>query len=188
MKRMITVLATALLASSLLAGAADARGGGGGGGGHGGGFGGGFGGGGHMGGGFGGGGHIGGFGGGGHVGGIGGEHMGGLGGGGHVGGHIGAHGFRTAPARPASLRRIRAGIRLLQLSRLLRLVLPASRPALAAELQLSPSRKSCARADGPEGASNALRTDRPRNPGRYRIGSAPPSRSSRRSTGTGEPP
>src|SRR6185295_11031067 len=68
MKRMITVLATTLLASSLLAGAADARGGG-----HGGGFGGG---GGHMGGGFGGGDHIGGLGGGGHVGGFGGEHMG----------------------------------------------------------------------------------------------------------------
>src|SRR6476646_3046745 len=66
MKRLITVMATALLASSLLAGAADARG-------------------------FGGGGHIGGFGGGGHVGGIGGEHMGGLGDR-HVGA-VGAHGF-----------------------------------------------------------------------------------------------
>ena len=73
MQRMITILGTALLASSLLTGAADARGGGGGG------HGGGFGGGGHMGGGFGGGGHIGGFGGGAHIGGMGaGEHMGGL--------------------------------------------------------------------------------------------------------------
>lgn len=54
MKRTITVLATALLASCLLTGAADAHGGGG----HGGGFGGG-----HMGGGF-GGAHMGGFGGG----------------------------------------------------------------------------------------------------------------------------
>jgi hypothetical protein len=61
MKRTITVLATALLASSLLAGAADARGGGGGGG-----HGGGVGGGGHMGGGF----------GGAHMGGFGGDHIG----------------------------------------------------------------------------------------------------------------
>jgi len=58
MKRMITVLATALLASSLLAGAADARGGGGG----------------HMGGGF----------GGEHMGGLGGGH---IGSGGHIGAH-----------------------------------------------------------------------------------------------------
>ena len=91
MKRMITVLATALLASSLLAGTAEARGGGGGGG-----HGGGFGGGGHMGG-MGGGGHIGGLGEGAHIGGIGGgEHTESLGGGmgrldgGHIGAGIGA--------------------------------------------------------------------------------------------------
>src|ERR1700761_2316585 len=61
MKRVLTIMATALLASTLLAGAAEARGGGGGGGGH-------------MGG-FGGGGHIGGFGGGGRIGGAGGDHF-----------------------------------------------------------------------------------------------------------------
>ena len=82
--RVMKILATAVVASSLLATGAQARGGGGGGhmgGGFGGGhMGGGFGGG-HMGGGFGGGfggGHIGGFGGGfggGHVGGLGGAHM-----------------------------------------------------------------------------------------------------------------
>ena len=72
MKRMITILATALLASSLVAGAAEARGGGGGGG--------------HMGGGFGGGAHIGGMGGGEHLGGMGGDHFGSV-------GHIGDHGF-----------------------------------------------------------------------------------------------
>jgi hypothetical protein len=64
--RMMTILATAVLAGSLLATGAQARGGGGGGGG-----------GGHMGGGF-GGGHMGGFGGG-HIGGFGGDHMGGMG-------------------------------------------------------------------------------------------------------------
>jgi len=57
------ILASAVLAGSLLATGAQARGGGGGGGGHGGG----------------GGGHMGGFGGG-HMGGFGGEHMGGFGG------------------------------------------------------------------------------------------------------------
>jgi hypothetical protein len=62
------ILASAVLAGSLLATGAQARGGGGGGGGHGGGFGGG-----HMGGGF----------GGGHMGGFGGDHMGGMG---HFGG------------------------------------------------------------------------------------------------------
>ena len=70
------ILASAVLAGSLLATGAQARGGGGGGGGHGGG------GGGHMGG-F-GGGHMGGFGGG-HIGGFGGAHVGGFGGA-HVGG------------------------------------------------------------------------------------------------------
>jgi hypothetical protein len=87
MKRVMMILATAALASTLAVGTADARGGGGGGGGHGGGFGGGgFGGGGHMGG-FGGGAHIGGFGGGSRIGGVvGGAHLGGLGGGIHVGG------------------------------------------------------------------------------------------------------
>jgi hypothetical protein len=80
MRKTITILATALLASTLAIAQADARGGGGGGG-HGGG---GFGGGAHMGGGFGGGAHIGGFGGGAHIGGVGGgEHIGGIG---HVGG------------------------------------------------------------------------------------------------------
>ena len=63
MKQMISVLATALLAVSLLTVQAEARGGGGGGGGHAGG----------MGGGFGGGAHIGGVG---HVGGLGGTHIG----------------------------------------------------------------------------------------------------------------
>lgn len=68
MRKTITILATALLASSLAIAQADARGGGGGGG-HGGGMGGGFGGGAHMGGGFGGGAaHIGGIG---RVGGVG---------------------------------------------------------------------------------------------------------------------
>jgi len=93
--RVMMVLATALLAGSLVATAAQARGGGGGGGGHGGG---GFGGGGgHMGGGF-GGGHMGGFGGA-HIGGLGGAHIGGLGGahfgamgGEHFGSHIGGFG------------------------------------------------------------------------------------------------
>ena len=65
------ILASAVLAGSLLATGAQARGGGGGGGGHGGGFGGG-----HMGG-F-GGAHIGGFGGG-RLGGLGGDHVGGFG-------------------------------------------------------------------------------------------------------------
>ena len=96
MKQVITILATALLATSLLSGQAMARGGGGG---HGGGFGGGFGGGGHIGG-FGGGAHIGGMGGVGHIGGLGGAriaggvgnigglggtHIGGIGAGGHIG-------------------------------------------------------------------------------------------------------
>jgi hypothetical protein len=67
--RVMMILASAVLAGSLLATDAQARGGGGGG--HGGGFGGG-----HMGGGF-GGGHIGGFGGG-HLGGFGGGHMAGM--------------------------------------------------------------------------------------------------------------
>lgn len=82
MKRLMMILATAALASTLAVGAADARGGGGfGGGGHGGGFGGG---------GFGGGAHIGGFGGGTHIGGIsGGAHLGGPGGGAHIGGVVG---------------------------------------------------------------------------------------------------
>jgi hypothetical protein len=71
MRRAITILATALLASSLLTGAAEARGGGG------------FGGGGHMGG-FGGGAHVGGPGGIGHIGGFGGAvRMGGIGAGDH---------------------------------------------------------------------------------------------------------
>ena len=69
MKRTMIILATALLAGSLLATGAQARGGGGGGG--------------HMGG-FGGGGHMGGFGGGVHMGGFGG-HMGGGIGGSHIG-------------------------------------------------------------------------------------------------------
>ena len=78
--RVMMILATAVLAGSLLATGAQARGGGGGGGGHGGG---GFGGG-HMGGGF-GGGHMGGFGGG--MGGVGAGRVGGFGAGGiaHVG-------------------------------------------------------------------------------------------------------
>jgi hypothetical protein len=67
------ILASAVLAGSLLATGAQARGGGGGGGGH---MGGGFGGG-HMGGGF-GGGHMGGIGGG-RIGGLGGEHVAGMG-------------------------------------------------------------------------------------------------------------
>ena len=67
------ILASALLAGSLVATGADARGGGGGGG-HGGGF---------------GGGHMGGFGGG-HIGGFGGAHIGGLGGA-HIGGFHGGH-------------------------------------------------------------------------------------------------
>src|SRR5882672_751005 len=71
--RLMMVLATALLAGSLAATGAQARGGGGGGG-HGGGF---------------GGGHMGGFGGG-HMGGFGGAHIGGLGGA-YVGGFGGAH-------------------------------------------------------------------------------------------------
>ena len=74
--RVMMILASAVLAGSLLATGAQARGGGGGGG-HGGG-----GGGGHMGG---GGGHMGGFGGG-HMGGFGGGHMGG-----HMGGFGGGH-------------------------------------------------------------------------------------------------
>src|ERR1700754_4617326 len=88
--RMMMILASAVLAGSLLATGAQARGGGGGGG-HGGGFGGGGFGGGHMGGGF-GGGHMGGFGGG-HMGGFGG-HIGGMAGfgAGRVGG-LGAGGF-----------------------------------------------------------------------------------------------
>jgi hypothetical protein len=65
MRKAITILATALLATSLFTAAAEARGGGGGGGGgHGGGF---------------GGGHMGGFGGGAHIGGLGGTHMNGSG-------------------------------------------------------------------------------------------------------------
>lgn len=71
MRKMITILTMAVLASSLAIGQADARGGGGGG------HGGGFGGGGHMGG-FGGGAHFGGA-----VGGIGAAHIGGVG---HIGG------------------------------------------------------------------------------------------------------
>ena len=78
--RLITILASVLIAGSLAATGAQARGGGGGG--HGGGFGGG-----HMGG-F-GGGHIGGFGGG-HMGGFAGSHIGGLGGA-HIGGFGGGH-------------------------------------------------------------------------------------------------
>ena len=85
MKRMVTILATALLATSLFTVAADARGGGGGG--HGG---------------FGGGAHMGGFGGGGHIGGMGGiGHMGGFGAGAHLGGmeHLGGdHIDHFAPA------------------------------------------------------------------------------------------
>jgi hypothetical protein len=70
MRKMITILATALLASTLAIAQADARGGGGGGGGgHGGGMGG-FGGGAHMAG-FGGGAHLDGFGGAAHIGGVG---------------------------------------------------------------------------------------------------------------------
>ena len=63
MRHLITIVGTALLASSLLTGAAEARGGGG------------------FGGGLGGGGHIGGIGGsfGGHMGGLRGEHLGALG-------------------------------------------------------------------------------------------------------------
>jgi hypothetical protein len=76
--RVMMILASAVLAGSLLATGAQARGGGGGGGGHGGG-----GGGGHMGG---GGGHMGGFGGG-H---MGGGHMGGFGGG-HIAGRGRGH-------------------------------------------------------------------------------------------------
>jgi hypothetical protein len=78
--RVMMILAGAVLAGSLLATGAQARGGGGGGGGgHGGGFGGG-----HMGGGF----------GGGHMGGLGGGHMGGFGGsmGGFGGGRVGGFG------------------------------------------------------------------------------------------------
>jgi hypothetical protein len=82
MRKMITILSMALLASSLAIAQADARGGGGGGG-HGGGMGG-FGGGAHMGG-FGGGSHIGGFGVG-SVGGLGGARIGGVG---HIDGSIG---------------------------------------------------------------------------------------------------
>ena len=76
MRRIMTIMATALLASTLLASAAQARGGG-----------------------FGGGGHMGGFGGGGHIGGFGGGvHMGGgfEGGMGHIGGgetHFADHGM-----------------------------------------------------------------------------------------------
>jgi hypothetical protein len=78
-RRMIMTLASIVLAGSLLATGAEARGGGGGGGGHGGG----------MGGGMGGGGHMGGFGGG-HMGGFGGSHIGGLGAG-RIGGLGAAH-------------------------------------------------------------------------------------------------
>jgi hypothetical protein len=74
------MLATAVLAGSLLATGAQARGGGGGGGGHGGGGMGGF-----------GGGHMGGFGGG-HAGGFGGGRIGGLGGAGPMA-HAGHEGF-----------------------------------------------------------------------------------------------
>jgi hypothetical protein len=109
MRQMISILATALLATSLLTVQAEARGGGGGGGGgHAGGMGGGFGGhAGGMGSGFGGGAHIGGLGGGahigaigglgahiggdvGHIGALGGTHIGGIGTGGHIG--AGFHG------------------------------------------------------------------------------------------------
>jgi hypothetical protein len=86
MKRMMMILATAALASTLVSATAEARGGG-------------FGGGGHVGG-FGGGAHIGGVMGAGHIGGIGGGvhvggmmsagHIGGIGGGAHVGGMIGS--------------------------------------------------------------------------------------------------
>jgi hypothetical protein len=99
MKRMIAILATALLASSLFTAAADARGGGGGGGhgGGGGGHGGGFGGGAHMGG-FGGGGHIGGFGGSARIGGLGGfgggAHIGGMGHANHAGSALSQHAMR----------------------------------------------------------------------------------------------
>jgi hypothetical protein len=69
MKRMVTILATAALASMLLAAAAEARGGSG----------------------FGGGGHVGGFGGGAHIGGtMGAGHIGGFGGDAHVGGMVGS--------------------------------------------------------------------------------------------------
>ena len=69
-RRVLLVLASALLAGSLVVTAAEARGGG-----HGGGF---------------GGGHMGGFGGGGHMGGFGGGHIGGFGGA-HIGGFAGPH-------------------------------------------------------------------------------------------------
>jgi hypothetical protein len=83
MRRVITILATAALASSLLTATAEARGGGGG-----------------HGGGFGGGGHMGGFGGGGHIGGIaGGARMGGLGSGVHIGGTPGRGMDRVAGGR-----------------------------------------------------------------------------------------
>ena len=178
MKRMITILATALLASSLLAGAADARGGGGGGGG---GHGGGFGGGGHMGGGFGGGGHIGGFGGGGHIGGIGGEHM----------GrprrrtrrrHIGAHGFGLHQHALHRFGGYGPGYGYYGYPDCYDWYVPASRQPLAAELQLSP-RANPARGltDRRARFLNALRAD-------IASAFAPPSRSSRCSTGTGEPP
>jgi hypothetical protein len=84
MRKMVTILATALLATSLAIAQADARGGGGGGG-HGGGMGGGFGGGAHMGGGFGGGAHVGGVGVG-SVAGLGAAHVGGVD---HIDGSIG---------------------------------------------------------------------------------------------------
>jgi hypothetical protein len=101
MRKMITILASALLASSLAIAQADARGGGGGG--HGGG----------MGGGFGGGAHIGGFGGGAHVGGIGVGSVAGLGAA-HIGGGVGQiggirrfEGSRTAVGENAHVGGIR---------------------------------------------------------------------------------
>ena len=68
MKRMMMILATAALASTLMTATAEARGGG-----------------------FGGGGHVGGFGGGAHIGGMmGAGHIGGFEGGAHIGGMVGA--------------------------------------------------------------------------------------------------
>jgi hypothetical protein len=94
--RWMMVLATALLAGSLAATGAQARGGGGGGGG-GGGHGGGF-----------GGGHMGGFGGG-HMGGIGGGRMGGFGGT-HMGGFGGAHIGSTGMGHTAGIGRDHFGV------------------------------------------------------------------------------
>jgi hypothetical protein len=98
MKRVMMILATVALASTVAIGAADARGGGGGGGGHGG----------FGGGGFGGGAHIGGFGGGAHIDGIvSGSHLGGFRGGAGAplrvpfgGAHVGG---TAAPGRMAGI-------------------------------------------------------------------------------------